>query len=222
MRRFDNLANYIKYKGAFLPIFLIIAVILVSLFFLRSKIFEIFETQKIIKKEKETLADLTKKVAILQGLDEFELTEKTEVLLRVLPPEKDVVNILSTLKALSSQTGVVLGGIKFEGEDTLSLKVQGDSEKIISFMEKIEKTYPLMRLEDVSISFEEEGRIESFLKVKTFFSPLPTKLDSLESPLALITPQEEKIYAEVVQLTSPLTEESLETVQSGKDNPFSF
>ncbi|MGB9706995.1 MAG: hypothetical protein ACPLXP_02920, partial [Microgenomates group bacterium] len=139
-----------------------------------------------------------------------------------LPPEKDVANILLTLKLLSTQQGITLQRVQIDPGETLSLKIEGSPEKITGFMEKIETVLPLMKLEETSISFKEEGLLEATVKVKVSFLPLPKELGAMESPLPLITSQEEKIYQEVANFNSVLTEESLPPVQSGKENPFAF
>ncbi len=219
MRKVEDFA---KYKAFFLPVILIIGILFASLFFLRPKIFEIFELQKKVTKERKTLAELTKKAATLEGLDEVELTEKTEVLLKVLPPEKDVANILLTFKVLGSQAGISLQEVQIDSEDTISLKIQGQMEKAISFMEKIETSYPLMRLEEATISSKEENQTQATIKVKFFFLPLPKTLGSVDSPVSLVTPQEEKIYQEISKFTPVLIEENLPPVGGGKENPFAF
>jgi len=219
MRKVEDFA---KYKALFLPVIFITGILFSGLFFLRPKIFEIFEIQKKIVKERKTLADLTKKATTLEGLDEAELTEKTEVLLKALPPEKNVANILLAFKVLGSQAGISLQEVQIDSEDTIFLKIQGPLENIISFMEKIETSYPLMRIEEVAVSSKEEGPTQAAIKVKFFFLSLPQTLGPVEVPLSLITPQEEKIYQEISKFTPVLTEENLPPVGGGKENPFAF
>ena len=193
------------------------------LFFLKPKISEIFDLRKKINQEKNTLANLTQKVAALNGLDEFELEKKTEVLLKALPPEKDVVILLLTLRVLSSQEEVTLRGIQIDPkEDSVtSLKIEGEQGKIINFLGKIETSYPLMKLEDVVLSFSKnEKLIEGKIALQTFFQPLPKTLGSIESPLLPITPEEEKSYEKVSKFNQVLIEKDLEPVQTGKENPF--
>jgi len=233
MRKLENFAKYTAalrppiipfeyYKAFFLSIFLITGILFTSLFFLRPKIFEILEIQKKINKERKMLADLTQKAATLEGLDEIELTEKTEVLLKALPPEKDVANILLTFKVLGSQAEITLQGIQVDSGDTFSLKIEGGTEKIIRFMERIETSYPLMKLEEIAVSSREGSSTQATAKVQAFFLPLPQALGSVESPLSLVTPQEEKIYQDLLRFTPVLTEEDMQTIQSGKENPFTF
>jgi Tfp pilus assembly protein PilO len=169
------------------------------------------------------LGTLTQKAATLTGLDEFELERKTEVLLRILPPEKDVANLLSTFKFLSLKEGVTIKDIKIDPqqESPTMLNIEGEKEKIMDFLRGIVTTCPLMKLESVTFSFPKSGSlIEAKIVVQNFFQQLPESLGRVESPLLPITPEEEKSYEEVSNFNPVLIEKELEPVQTGKENPF--
>jgi len=215
--------TFIKYKNVLLLLILAAGFIFSFFFFLKPKILEIFDFRKKINQEKNTLAALTQKVAALNGLDELELERKTEVLLKALPPEKDIVTLLLTFKVLSSQEGVTLKGVKIDPDENAatSLEIEGEQEKIMNFLEKIKTSYPLMKPEDVALSYHKnENLIEGKIVFRTFSQPLPKSLGSIESPLLPITPEEEKSYEEISKFNSVVIEKDLEPVQTGKENPF--
>ena len=115
--------DFTKYKAFFLPVIFIIVIFFTGIFFLRPKIFETFELKKKVAGERKTLANLTQKAAFLEGLDEVELMEKTEVLLKALPPEPNIANILITLKVLGLESGITIQGIQVDSKATISLKI---------------------------------------------------------------------------------------------------
>lgn len=214
---------FLKYKNIFLLFFLVAAFLFSSIFFLKPKVSEIFDFRRKINQRKRTLAVLTQKVATLNGLDEFELEKKAETLLRVLPSEKDIVTLLLTLKALSFREGVTIRGIQIDPrEDSVtSLKIEGEKEKIINFLKRVQTSYPLMKLEEVILSFsKDEEPIEAKIVIQTFFQPLPKDLGDVDSPLLPIAPEEEKSYEEVSKFNQVIIEEDLGPVQTGKENPF--
>jgi len=221
-----------KYKNFLFQIFLIGIIVFTGVNFFRPKLREVFQLRKKINEEKEVLAKLTQKEAFLENLDEQELTTKAQFLLKVLPPEKDVTIPLATLKSLVSQFNLQLQKIQIDlgGKTTsglssvgFSLEVEGEKEKIIDFIEKVKTTYPLMRMEGVNFSYGDEDLLNIKLKIETFFLEMPKEIGKLESPLPLINSEEEKIYKEVSQFSSPLSEEAINTIYpTGKENPFAI
>jgi len=220
-----------KYKNFLIQIFLVGLIIFSGWFFLRPKIADIFQMRKKLNKERERLAKLTQKETFLESLDEYELTTKTRLLLKILPAEKDVILPWTTLRHLASQFNLRIKSIQVDlGDESrgklstivFSLKVKGDKENIKKFIEKIKVTYPLMKIEELSVSLKTESELETALKIKTFFLPLPTEIGKIEEPLSLITPAEEKAYREVSIFSSPLKEEVIPAFPSGKENPFAL
>lgn len=230
MEELEDLAR--KHKLALRPTFIFLAILFISLYFLKPKILEIFEFRQKVTHERKVLAELTKKVASLESLDKTELSQKTGIVLRLLPPEKDVPTFLLSLKALSSQTGVNIKEIKVDPGKlailkegipvlTFTIKTEGELDNTKEFLRKIEATVPLIRIESVSFSSEKGVLNEAVLTLDGFFLPLPKTIGAPESPLPLISSQEEEAYQKLSGFSPPFTEEGV-SVQSGKENPFSL
>jgi Tfp pilus assembly protein PilO len=228
-----KIKDFSKNKEIFIQFFLILVIIFTGVKFLFPKIQESFQMRHKIKDEKERLTKLTQKAAFLESLDEYELTSKTEFLLKVLPPEEDIFIPLSTLKSLVSQFSDIqikemkidLGNEKAAGQLSsigFSLKIVGSKENIVNFIDKVKTVYPLMRVNEISISLKEEELPSALIKIDTFFLGSPKEIGKVEAPLSLITSGEEKIYKEVSSLNSPLQEETIPSFSGGKENPFSL
>lgn len=230
MRNPEN--NLAEYKFLLLPILLIVAIFSTSLVFLKPKISEILEIQKKISQDRKKLTLMTPKVAALEGLNEVELSAKAELSLKALPSEKDIPNILLTLKTLGSQAGINLKQIQVDPGKlspveempplTFSLMVEGEEEKIRTFLERAELTFPLMKVEKISISAQGESPDEASLSLNVFFLPLPQTFGAVESSLPVISPQEDEAYQLLSKFKPVLSDESYFTVQTGKENPFAF
>lgn len=205
-------------------------ILLSGVFFLKPKITEILRFRKEISGQKKTLAQLTQKAAFLEGLDEVELEEKSEYLLKFLPAEKDVPRAMAAVKFLGSQaeTGITKIGVDLNEQKganlpffTFSLTTVGTAEKIINLLEKIESSSPFMKVDKIEVSFKEgEEQVSADIQLKNFFLPLPKDLGSVESPLVPITKEEEKIYEESLNFTPVLSEEEWVPVPAGKENLF--
>jgi len=219
-------------ESLLIQFFLVIMIVFTGGLFLRPKVVDIFQMRKKINEEKKKLVKLTQKEAFLESLDEYELTSKTQFLLKILPTERDIVWPLATLKLLASELNLEVNSIQTDlNENKLdarlfsngfSLGIIGDKENIKEFLERIKTTYPLMKIENLSISLQSESRFGANLKIKVFFLDLPEKIGSTEDPLPLVASAEEKIYQKVSGFSSPLKEKIIPSVPAGKENPFSF
>lgn len=224
--------DFNKYRNFFIKALIIGGIIFSGVFFLYPRAKEIPESRRAIAEEKEKLAKLTQKAEFLESLDENELANKTQFLLKVLPPEKDVVLIISSLKALCAQLNLQIDSfqINLSGESSssglssisFSLRIVGDKEGLNNLIERIKTTYPLIDLEGLDISLEEGNLLQATIKIKAFFLELPKEMGKTENPLPLINPEEEKFYYQVSNFTSPLLQEASYSVPLGKENPFTL
>jgi len=238
----SNLAQDLtKYSRLFLlPILIFVAIILSGVFFLKPKLEQVVRIKTNLSREKTRLAELTTKLAALEGLDVNELEVKTNVVLQALPVEKDVPQILLAIRGLTQSVGTELRSVQVEpGEIStesaqiktskkydlpflvFKITIAGNLEQLKEFLLKIESIAPLMRVDKIDIS-QKEGMAEADLDLDTFFLPLPVSLGVTEKQLSSITAQEEKIYQKLSKLEEIQPGESLPSITSGKTNPFAF
>lgn len=229
--------NIAKFRFLALPTLVGLIILILTLTLLLPKINQILRTRQSLAQEKVRLSKLTQKVADLEGLDESELSLKANLLIRSLPAEKDVPQIFATLAGLSSQTGMTLESIKVspgelstvsaqlktKGPPLLTFKVsgRGTMEAMKSFFGQAASTIPVMKISDVSLT-SAGGETTTDISLDTYFLALPKTLGPIETPLAKITSNEELLYQEIRGFTTPLTEEILPSVTTGKEDPFSF
>jgi len=236
----DDLKNLARYKSYLIPISVLAIIFLTSLIFLKPKIMGLSQIQKGNAVERKKLAQLSQKVASLEGLDLNELVTKSDTLLKILPAEKDVPSFMSSLKVVGQQTNVSLKTLKMDpgGISTgsaqpkkeekglpfipISLIVSGGSEQIRDFIQKVENVIPLMRIVTLNLSNKEDNFTEANIVLNAYFQPLPQNIGQLEQPISLITQEEESTYQSLSGLSSVATESSLLEVPSGRENPFSF
>jgi Tfp pilus assembly protein PilO len=221
-----------RYKNLLFQFFLIGIIIFSGIWFLRPKISNIFQMRRQINVEKEKLAKLTQKEAFLKSLDEYELTSKTQFLLKILPTEKDAILPLATLRTLVSDYKLKVDSIQVDlgqEESNLNLssigfllKITGNKDDMKDLIEKIKTTYPLMKIEELVISSRTESQPEATIKINAFFLNLPKEIGKTEDPLSLVTPAEEKVYEYVSGFSSPLQEEFILSIPTGKENPFTL
>jgi Tfp pilus assembly protein PilO len=224
--------NLAKYKSFLTFIILLLFVVISVLNFIRPKVGEIFQIRGKINNEKRKLAELTQKESYLNNLDEFELNQKTQVVLKAIPAEKDIITPFSIFKILASQFNLEIQGVDINlGDDSLKndvgsfsffLKVKGTFEQLVNFIEKMKKIFPIMSIKEVDVEIKKDNSLLAKILIETYYSPFPEKIGSVESPILLVTSQEEKIYQEISGFSSILPETEEIDIKMGKENPFAF
>lgn len=237
--------DFKKSKSFLFPGLILILVILVSLFWLRPKVIVIIKSNRDLATNRKTLAELTKKVTTLEGLSQPELNDKVDLVLKILPSEKDVPGNLFVLKKLALDNGLMVselsipevGEIASSSAETkktskdeilpsleVKLTLVGSREKIISFLQQAETTAPLMRVNSLAMSQKMEGLDEALVDIRTYFLPFPKTIGKLEQPIVPVTSQEEKVFNELsnFKLFEGSEVSSSSALPTGKSDLFSY
>ncbi len=239
----ENFIKKLIEEKQFWPLIVIASVIILTLVVLRPISVKLWSLKQDNKNQQKKLATLLTKFQQLESFDEYELEMKVKKLNKVLPNEKPVMMFLASVTNMARDKNLSLGKIELKPGEIyqekkaggsvsttekvqsmeLSFLVSGPMNNISAFLEELEKTAPLMRVESLSFSLPEEGEEEgmkSILDIKVFYQFLPEKLGSVDSPLLFMTLREEKILAEVENYKSFETETTF--VPVGKKNPFTL
>lgn len=229
-----------KIKILLVPLAIILAIISVSILFLGPQVSGILAGQKEVSLQREKLAKLTAKVAFLEGLQESELEIKTKTALSFLPAEKNLPQTLATIRNLINTHGLELQGVQVgpgdistgssfiksgkNGLESLGFKIiiSGDWTQLKNFLSRVEEVSPLMRIIKAEVS-SSLPRAEAILFLDSFSLSLPPTLGASETPMVAISPQEEKIYQQLVKIVPPFQDVSQpSSFPSGRENPFVF
>lgn len=182
----------------------------------------IIKSNRDLTTNRKTLVELTKKVTSLEGLSKPELTDKVDLVLKILPSEKDVPGNLFVLKKLALNNELMVselsipevGEIASSSAETqktskdeilpslaVKLTLVGSREKIISFLQQVETVAPLMKVSGLTMSQKMEGLDEALVDIRTYFLPFPKTIGKLEQPIVPVTSQEEKVYGDLTKFT---------------------
>lgn len=222
-------------KQFLLPIIVLFIIVLGGIFFLKPKITNIINNRKELTGDRKILADLTTKVSLLEGLSKPELAEKADLLLKVLPSEKDVARTMSVLKQVALNNELIISELtipdvgeiasgssvppksssKNEILPSLAVKltVLGAREKIVNFLAQVEQTAPLARVSNLDISQKNEGLDEAMIDINSYYFPLPKTLNKTEQAVVSVTTQEETVFDKLDNF-SFIGENSRETATS--------
>lgn len=233
--------NFKDLKPFLLPILVVFLILVVTAFVLKPRLEVMAKSHQQLIKDKKVLADLTKKLAALEGLAKVEFSEKTEIALAVLPAEKDVPSNLSVIKTVALNNGLIVNGITISevGEINalasdiklkkeailpsfkLNVNLTGNLETIKNFISQIQSTAPLMEVKNVSLSQKKTESPETKMEIEAYFLPFPKTLGKPEQQLMVITSGEEKIFSRINGFTFLKGQQTLPNLPVGKENLFS-
>lgn len=198
-----------------------------------------------LKASEKEIDVLTKKLQFLEAIPEDDLRNQLVVLLSTVPQDKSVPTILTTIDGLANQSGVTIVDMNLTspgslatgaasrqsvsekkiGASTLafSLSASGTYDQIRAFVGQINNVRRLFDVSSFDISVSNAGSTQVRLSLNAFYQPLPTKVGSIEVPVAVLTQKEEELLATLTQypdLSQPLIEPLTPVLSGGKRDPF--
>ncbi|MBI4066661.1 type 4a pilus biogenesis protein PilO [Candidatus Gottesmanbacteria bacterium] len=202
----------------------------------------LYERLGVLEKEHEALST---KLSFLTSMQEDNLRDQLAMLLSVVPQDKSVPSIFTTLEGLAQQSGVSIGEINLTSPGSLAtgsavsqmtsgkkigastlpflLSATGVYDQIRSFVSSINQVKRLFDVTSFEFSIGSAGVTRVSLSLSAFYQPLPTKVGSVEAPLSSLTPKEEDVLAKLIKYPDfsasafqPLTPVSI----GGKRDPF--
>lgn len=188
------------------------------------------------RRQRERLAGLERKSQLLQSLDEAEVSQRVIKLEEVFPSEKPVLNLIASLIELARENEVAFSGVELRPgrisqtersskggskekevklqDFAISFNIEGVLINITSFITRLEKTAPLMKIETIGLSLEGP---KASLGVRVYYQSLPESLGTIDQPVPLLSQEEKSVLeeisdyrrAEVIQATAPVGKEDL-------------
>ncbi len=157
---------YRKYKEYLLPVGVILACILLFLFFIAPQFQNFLDTQEQVKTESNKLAILKNNLNLLTNIDESQMDSQLQIVSGALPPNKDFAGILNGISVAANKAGVFLGDYEFQVGDItkpslniqsfpslqLSLTINGGLAGVTRFMAELYKTIPLSEVTNVKVT----------------------------------------------------------------------
>lgn len=235
----SKLPNLTKYRVFLFPGAVVVLIILSMVMILKPKANDLLGLRKGLSKQKEELAQLSQKVAVLEGYDQSELKTRTNQVLKALPAEKDAPLLLATMRSLTNEYNLELESLNIDvgevstesAEPTtkekplpsldLLLSVSGSLNDLYEFLSGVESTSPIIRINQVDITREGDST-EAKIQLSSYYLVIPTDIGKASRQIIPITLEEEKIYQQLSRYKPAVVETALPSVVSGKENPFVF
>lgn len=224
----------LKYQRLVQPVILIISLLVFYQFLLPkfNQVKGLYESNGKARKQKEALQA---KIQDLKSLNEYELSEKSELLLLALPAGKDVAGKMSLVSKITEESGLVVESLKISpgevatqsaekkevDELVFKLVLNGEINQFIDFLENASELVPLMEISDIKIELTNNSQATINCTLRSYYADLPASLGKVDSPVPKLTAQEETLLEELRKYRSYETEK-FEPMPGGKANPFTF
>lgn len=195
-----------------------------------------------MKEAKAELERLNEKLSFLKGVDEEKARKDNQLLLQVLPTEKDPFYGMSVIEWLGGKTGVKIKGISFTPglvstdsaklakktkveEEAMEYEVGliGTLAQLEDFLMKLENLTPLVTVDEVDLSFKiGANEVETGLNLQMFSARYPETIGKPSDPLAAFSDEELKYLTQLGEeaLVPESNPELLIGDPLGKDNLF--
>jgi Tfp pilus assembly protein PilO len=238
--KIKRLPDLSKFRDFLLPLMAIILIVLSAVFLVKPKFNSILKARRELSKQKTELAQISQKITILQGYDQTELEARANQSVKVLPVDKNGPLIFANLRSLASENDLEVHNLDVQiGEIstssgktkttkgkqtaspslTISLSISGDRDDLYEFFKSVESIAPLIRLQQISFS-QEEDVAESKLELETYYLASPEFIGQAGRTIVSISPEEEEIYQEIKDYQTVSSQTTLPLMTSGKENPF--
>jgi len=161
---------------------------------------------------------LRSKQTILQGMDESTLRNNLLTLASAVPPDKSLSTIMTTIDAVSGQTGVTVvdftltrpGSIATDAAQKMSadeakigsnvlpfsLTVRGTFAQIRAFVGKIAAVRRLFRVGSMNLTFT-AALVEARIDLEGFYFPYPAQVGTVIAPITPLADTDQKTIAAV-------------------------
>lgn len=188
------------------------------------------------QKEKDITARFTNieaKAAELTKYNEAELNQQTQIVLSLLPAERDFIGSIDALQAAITKSGFSVtninlsqeGGVKGGAGSSYLIKVDvsGPRPTLSSLISNIENGAKVMKIQSMNIvPTVNEGMVNGVLSIEVFYSPLANVSAAPDAPLPKLSAQEEQLLVKLATTVPMNSGISSSTVSGpkGKENPF--
>lgn len=170
---------------------------------------------------------LTGKLNTLRTVNEIASTG-SQAASSALPAKNSSLIVLTQVKSLAGQKQVVINNLK-SGSETkgstgvsstaISFDLVGPREGVLSFLDQIERTAPIVLLTKIKMS-ENGGETRATITLNSFWAALPTQLPAITQSITELSSDENSLLENISNLVQPQFVEVPPAQGAGKTNPF--
>ncbi len=210
------------YQGFVVPVGMLVLCFIVTIFGIIPGARQTFALFNQINDARQEVSDLRAKATLLGSLDEATLFNQLSLLSSVIPVDKSVPTILSTIDGVGAATDTIFSSLQLTSPGSLAteaakrqtteeaalgsyllpftLTMEGGYQQLRNTLASLTSSRRLLRIKNFSISFANSGVGRSIMSMDAFYAPLPKSLASGTKKLVPLTQKEDTILTQVSNL----------------------
>jgi Tfp pilus assembly protein PilO len=223
---------YQKY-GMFLVPSVTILVCLIILFLITiPQGFKLVDNNQSLEEIRQKKTDYQSKITTLNKVDTNEYKSYLNDVLTILPNDKDIPSAINSVLDVLSSAGLTLTNFSLGTETkdksgsqnfAVKIEVSGTLDQLKNFIDLSEKSSRLIKIVGLTINTSLNGASQASLDLLVYFAPLDSAKTSVDQKITLLSEEDKKVLSEIKQNISSITPNNDQTIQSvptGKDDPF--
>ncbi|MBI2011551.1 type 4a pilus biogenesis protein PilO [Candidatus Daviesbacteria bacterium] len=220
-----------KYKFFLFPIIVTVFSVLILIFVIIPQIYNLFNLSSKMDETNKKITSLTQKINNLNQIDRDLYKVYIDQMLIALPFDKDIPQSLSQVQFAAASTNLQIVGLDVANESTaingalsysIQLEVIGTLSDLKRFFNRFDEAPRVIRLAGYELTTSKDSSVYSgSVKLTTFFSPQPTTLGAIDTPVEGLSAADITLLTKIEQLTeiTPIISVTGSTTP-GKTNPF--
>ena len=222
---FKNIPENIRLAlNSILPLVVVLILFVIVGRFGFAKISEVGDQVAASQKDQ---AVLTQKLELLSTLGET-AAAGSQLTAGALPDTNPALIVISQLKGIAGQSGIVIANVKAgaEAKDSsglsrvdISFEAMGPRAQIIAFAKSVDQIAPITLVDKIKIA-ESAGAARATISVRSFWAEFPTKLPALTEAISDLTNDERNILGSISNLTQPQFIEVPPSQGASRPDPF--
>jgi Tfp pilus assembly protein PilO len=222
-----------KYYNLVMPMILIISLI-IGWVVLLPKFNQVKKIYTTIQKDRERNTKLQAKVHDLETLNEYELSEKSDILLVALPSLKNPAGMIVLVGELAEDNSLLVESLKVSPGEVATesaeiaeveklvfkLSLSGEISQFLNFLKATGESLPLIDLQIKSFDISGQS-FTTEVSLISYYSGLPKTLGKADSAVPKLSNQEEGLLEQLREFNI-YEAKSFKPGLGGKPNPFTF
>lgn len=197
--------GYYQYRAYVVPSLVIFVSIALFFLVIVPQVQNWFSIQRQIQDTRAKVATLQEDTARLSGVDEGGLDTDLQLTTAALPPDKDLLYILSAINQAGVDAGVAVSDYSLQGgasaaaatteKDSLDvlISISGGSDSAQKFITEVKKRLPLANIAGVRVS----STTSTSVQVSFFSQPFAHLSFDADQPIETISPIEQGLLTEL-------------------------
>lgn len=217
-----------NFKVLSTPALVFVLLLILSIFALKTFADKVSSLSNELSTLSQTETSLNQKLSSLQSVSTT--ANLSEAVSAALPGQNSGLLVVSQIRKVSSDAGLVLGSItsgqELQGQGgvshvDMSVDVDGQFNQLVAFVSLLNGSAPISRISRMKLSVT-GSVIHTTVDLSSYWAALPTTLPDISASVSDLKDDEKTLLTKLTSLKQPLFVTVQPTAPTGRANPFSL